>query len=79
MLYITWNCLIFGLCPSSYILKTLENTNFRKLDLFSSSNVRETPTLLDPAERADFSHWTTYVNITRVETRLCQWELTERI
>jgi hypothetical protein len=53
---------IFGLCPSSGILKTEKNTMFRKLDLFpSSSEIWETPTLLDPLETANLSHWTTYV------------------
>jgi hypothetical protein len=28
---------VFGLCPSSGILKTQKNTTFRKLDLFPSS------------------------------------------
>jgi hypothetical protein len=36
--YNSWNYLVFGLCPSSGILKrTQNNTTFRKLDLFSSS------------------------------------------
>jgi hypothetical protein len=37
MVYDTRNYWVFGLCPSSGILKTLENTAFRKLDLFPSS------------------------------------------
>jgi hypothetical protein len=32
-----WNYLLFGLCPSSSILKTLHNAIFRELDLFLSS------------------------------------------
>jgi hypothetical protein len=32
-------------CPSSDILKILQNTAFRKLDLFPSSDEGETPTL----------------------------------
>jgi hypothetical protein len=36
-----------------------QNTTFRKLDLFPSSGEgKETPTLLDPLERANLSHWT---------------------
>jgi hypothetical protein len=47
------------------ILKTLENTAFRKLDLLSSSDEEcETPTLLGPLERADSNYWTTHVSIT---------------
>jgi hypothetical protein len=37
----------------------LENTTFRKLDLFPSpGEERESPTLLGPLERADLNHWT---------------------
>jgi hypothetical protein len=37
----------------------LENTTFRKLDLFPSSGEgRETPTLLGPLERANLNQWT---------------------
>jgi hypothetical protein len=37
----------------------LEKTAFRKLDLFPSSGEGggETPTLLDPLERANLNHW----------------------
>jgi hypothetical protein len=34
---ISWNYWIFGLCPSSRILKKLQITTFRKLDLFPFS------------------------------------------
>jgi hypothetical protein len=37
MVYNTQNYWVFGLCPSSGILETIENTTFRKLDLFPSS------------------------------------------
>jgi hypothetical protein len=38
----------------------IENTTFRKLDLFPSSDEgRETHTLLDALERANLNHWTT--------------------
>jgi hypothetical protein len=44
---------VYGLCLSS------GNTTFRKLDLLpSSGEARETPTLLDPLERANLNHWT---------------------
>jgi hypothetical protein len=51
------NYWVFGLFPSSGILKT------RKLDvsetgLFSSSGEGETPTLLGSLERANLNHWT---------------------
>jgi hypothetical protein len=45
--------------------KKLENATFRKLDLFPSSGEGgETPTLLDPLERANLNHWRTYASIT---------------
>jgi hypothetical protein len=43
MVYNTQDYWVFGLCPSSDILKTQKNT-FRKLDLFPSSGEGETPT-----------------------------------
>jgi hypothetical protein len=50
MLYDTQKYWGSGLCPSSGIL---ENTTFRKIDLFpSSGEIREIPTLLVPLERA---------------------------
>jgi hypothetical protein len=59
MLYATLNCWVFGLCPFSGILTKLENTTFRKLDLFPSSGYGwETATLLGPLERANLNHWT---------------------
>jgi hypothetical protein len=43
--------------------KQLENTTFRKLDLFPSSGDRkETPTLLGPLERANLNHWFSHNN-----------------
>jgi hypothetical protein len=36
----------------------LENTKFRKLNLFPSSGERRTPTLLGYLGRANFNHWT---------------------
>jgi hypothetical protein len=67
MVYATRDYWVFGLCPSSGILK---NTTFRKLGLFPSSGEglgdlerpnpnqwKETPTLLGPLERANPIHW----------------------
>jgi hypothetical protein len=49
MVYNTQNYWVFGLCPSSGILN---NTTFRKLDLFPSAGEGwKTPTQLDPLER----------------------------
>jgi hypothetical protein len=55
MVYNSQNCWVSVPCPSSGIL---ENTTFRKLDLFLSSGEGETPTLLGPLERANLNHWT---------------------
>jgi hypothetical protein len=52
----TQNYRVFGLCPSSGVLKTREY-NVSELDLFPFSGEGETPTLLDPLERANLSHW----------------------
>jgi hypothetical protein len=54
---------VSGLCQSSGILNTrklvLENTTFRKLDLFPSSGEgKGTPTLLSQYERSNLNHWT---------------------
>jgi hypothetical protein len=43
----------------------LENTTFQKLDLFpSSGEVRETPILLGPLERANLNHWINRVDVS---------------
>jgi hypothetical protein len=40
------------------VLQKLENTAFRKLDLFSSSGKGgKSPTQLGPLERANMNHW----------------------
>jgi hypothetical protein len=65
---------VFGLCPSSGVLK---NTTFRKLDVFPTSGEGwGTPGLLDPLERANLDHWTTYVSLT---SALCTPEIRFRI
>jgi hypothetical protein len=46
------NYWVFGLCPSSDILKKLENTAFRKLDLLSSSGQDWDTYCVGPIERA---------------------------
>jgi hypothetical protein len=58
MAYNTQNYWVFGLCPSSSILKKNQTENtFWKLDLFPSSGEgRETPTLLRPLEKANLNH-----------------------
>jgi hypothetical protein len=54
-----WSHCVSGVCPSSGILNYLENTTFRKLDLFPSSGEgRETPAVLCPLERSNLNHWT---------------------
>jgi hypothetical protein len=60
----TRNYGVFGLCPSSGILK---NTTFRQLDLFPSSAERwETATLLGPLGRANLSCWTMIVDDVQI-------------
>jgi hypothetical protein len=49
------NYWVFGLCPSS-VFEKLDNTTFRKLDLFASSGEGETPTLFGPLLRANLNH-----------------------
>jgi hypothetical protein len=39
MVYDIQDYWVFGLCPTSGIIKTQKNTTFRKLDLFPSSGV----------------------------------------
>jgi hypothetical protein len=58
MVYNTRDFWVFGLGPSSAILK---NTTFRKLDLFPSSGKGVGDTPLGQLERANFNHWTTYI------------------
>jgi hypothetical protein len=55
---------VFGLYPSSWLLKNKlrNNTTFRKLDLFPSSGEGKKPILLDPLESASLNHWT--INVT---------------
>jgi hypothetical protein len=56
MVYNTQTYWLFGLHPSSGILKTQKNTTFRKVDLFLSSGEGwETRTLFCPLERANLS------------------------
>jgi hypothetical protein len=42
----------------------LENTTFRKKDLFPSSGEGKVPTVLGPFEGANFNQWITYVSVT---------------
>jgi hypothetical protein len=57
MVYNTQGYWVSGFFPSSGIL---ENTMFRKLDLFPSSGEGggKTPTQLGPLERTNLNHWT---------------------
>jgi hypothetical protein len=45
------------------VLWKLENTAFRKVDLFPSSSEGETPPLLGLMERANLNHWTILVRV----------------
>jgi hypothetical protein len=65
MVYNTQDYWVFGLCPSSGILKTQKKATFWKFYMFPSSGEGwETPTLLGLLKRANLSHWTTHVIIT---------------
>jgi hypothetical protein len=60
MVYNTQNYWVYGLCISPGILKKLEITTFRKLDLSPFSNEgRETSTMSGPLETANLNNWTT--------------------
>jgi hypothetical protein len=55
-MYKTWNYLFFFYFIHRPVFYKLENTTFRKLDLFPSSGEGEkTPTLLGPLERANLN------------------------
>jgi hypothetical protein len=75
MVYSTQNYCVFGLFPSSGILRN-RNTTFRKLDLFTSSG--KDTYLVGPLERANLNHWTTPVRFTQLETRLIRLEITRK-
>jgi hypothetical protein len=47
---------VSGFCPLSGILKKLENTTFRRLDLYRPQMKGDTPILFGPSERANLSH-----------------------
>jgi hypothetical protein len=58
MVYNTQNYWSFGLVHRP-VFQKLENTTFRKMDLFPSSDKRgETPTQLGLLQRANLNHWT---------------------
>jgi hypothetical protein len=67
VVYKTQNYWVFGFCPSSGILKKLENTVFRKLELFlSSGEGGDTP--LGPLQRANLNNLCQY-NYSYINTR----------
>jgi hypothetical protein len=55
IIQIHWVC---GLCPSSIILNNYETTFLGVVLFLSSSEWKETATLLDLLERANLTHWT---------------------
>jgi hypothetical protein len=61
MVYNILNYWSFGLCPSSGILKTLENALFGNWTCFNPLVKERTPTLLGPLERVNTNHWETAV------------------
>jgi hypothetical protein len=72
MVYNTQIYWVFGLCPSSGILK---NTGEHNVSETGSVYVlrwgRETSTQLGPLERANLNHWTTYFHLLFLVSGLC--------
>jgi hypothetical protein len=60
MAYATRDYWVFGLCPSSGILRNTKENNVSECRFVSVlwRGGWETPTLLAPLETADLSHWT---------------------
>jgi hypothetical protein len=50
------------------VIGKLDNTTFRKLDLFLSLGEWETPNLLGPLERVNLNHWRTHVSQSRSQS-----------
>jgi hypothetical protein len=75
MMYNSQNYRVFGLCPSSGILKARKQRFGNWI-----SGEGETPTLYGPLEKANLNHWATPVRFTTTihlpETRLIQREVT---
>jgi hypothetical protein len=67
MVYNTQNYWVFGL----FLSGILENTTFRKMDLFPFSDEGGGEvTQLGPLERANLNHWTTSVRFTQLFNHL---------
>jgi hypothetical protein len=64
MVCITQNYWVFGLNPSSGILKTREHNISENGPVSVLRRGRRHRTLLGPLERATLNHWTTHVSIT---------------
>jgi hypothetical protein len=64
MVYNTQNYWGFWTLSIFRYSEKIENTKFRKLNLFPSSDEGQTPTLFSPSETASLNHWTTHVTIT---------------
>jgi hypothetical protein len=52
------NYWVFGICPSSGILKSTEHNVSETVSVSVLRWGRKTPTLLGPLERANLNHWT---------------------
>jgi hypothetical protein len=59
----TKNYWVFGLCPSTGILKTRKQ-RFGNWICFRPQVRGDTPALLGTLERANLNHWTTHVRLT---------------
>lgn len=59
MVYNNWDCSVFGLCPSSHMLKNTKQHFGKWISFHSQVRGWETPTVLSPLERANLNCSTT--------------------
>jgi hypothetical protein len=67
-IYRSQNYQVFGLCPSSSVLKNLRTQRFGNWICFRPQVGGKTPSQLGTLERANLNHWTTQV---RPEVKYC--------
>jgi hypothetical protein len=62
---------VFGICPPSGILKTIQHNVFLNWICFRPQMMGETHTLLGPLERANLNHWILRTETDPVSEMLC--------